>query len=126
MLTGGRIVHHLDDLIDDPKAILRFLRATRARTLGAHLQAGAKQVRLNGVGRDVRCEIRSMTASAPTPTRTSWPPGWRISRPARAVPCATIFIVHGDPDAELAVEARVKGLGLTAHRPAWREEVDLG
>ena len=59
MLTGGRIVHHLDDLIDDPKAILLFVGYQGEGTLGAHLQAGAKQVRLNGVWRDVRCAIRS-------------------------------------------------------------------
>jgi metallo-beta-lactamase family protein len=125
MLTGGRIVHHLDDLIDDPKAILLFVGYQGEGTLGAHLQAGAKQVRLNGVWRDVRCEIRSIngfSAHADENELAAWlahfATGTRRPR--------TIFIVHGDPDAELAVEARVKGLGLTAHRPAWREEVDLG
>jgi metallo-beta-lactamase family protein len=125
MLTGGRIVHHLDDLIDDPKAILLFVGYQGEGTLGAHLQAGAKQVRLNGVWRDVRCEIRSIngfSAHADENELAAWlahfATGTRRPR--------TIFIVHGDPDAELAVEARIKGLGLTAHRPAWREEVDLG
>ena len=125
MLTGGRIVHHLDDLIDDPKAILLFVGYQGEGTLGAHLQAGARQVRLNGVWRDVRCEIRSIngfSAHADEDELAAWlahfATGTRRPR--------TIFIVHGDPQAELAVEARVKGLGLTAHRPAWREEVDLG
>ncbi|HEY7940911.1 MAG TPA: MBL fold metallo-hydrolase [Candidatus Limnocylindrales bacterium] len=125
MLTGGRIVHHLDDLIDDPKAILLFVGYQGEGTLGAHLQAGAKQVRLNGVWRDVRCEIRSIngfSAHADENELAAWlahfATGTRRPR--------TIFIVHGDPDAELAVEARIKGLGLNAHRPAWREEVDLG
>ncbi|HXR26319.1 MAG TPA: MBL fold metallo-hydrolase [Candidatus Baltobacteraceae bacterium] len=125
MLTGGRIVHHLDDLIDDPKAILLFVGYQGEGTLGAHLQAGATQVRLNGVWRDVRCEIRSISgfsAHADEDELAAWLAHFAgVSRQPR-----TIFIVHGDPDAELAVEARVKGLGLTAYRPAWREEVDLG
>ncbi|MFI5261233.1 MAG: MBL fold metallo-hydrolase RNA specificity domain-containing protein [Candidatus Limnocylindrales bacterium] len=125
MLTGGRIVHHLDDLIDDPKAILLFVGYQGEGTLGAHLQAGATQVRLNGVWRDVRCEIRSISgfsAHADEDELAAWLAHFAgVTRQPR-----TIFIVHGDPDAELAVEARVKTLGLTAHRPAWREVVELG
>ncbi len=124
MLTGGRIVHHLDDLIDDPKAILLFVGYQGEGTLGAHLQAGAQQVRLNGVWRDVRCEIRSISgfsAHADENELAAWLAHFAtVARRPR-----TIFIVHGDPDAELAVEARITGLGLTAHRPAWREEVEL-
>ncbi len=118
-------MHHLDDLIDDPKAILLFVGYQGEGTLGAHLQAGAKQVRLNGVWRDVRCEIRSINGFSAHADENELA-AWLAHFATGAHRPRTIFIVHGDPDAELAVEARVKGLGLTAHRPVWREEVDLG
>ena len=48
MLTGGRVVGHLRNLIDDPGATILFVGYQGEGTLGAHLQAGAKEVRLDG------------------------------------------------------------------------------
>src|SRR5881628_3216678 len=55
MLTGGRVLNHLRDLIDDPNATLLFVGYQGEGTLGAHLQSGAKQVTIDGAVRDVRC-----------------------------------------------------------------------
>jgi metallo-beta-lactamase family protein len=124
MLTGGRIVHHLADMIDDAKAILLFVGYQGEGTLGAHLQAGATQVRLNGVWRNVRCEIRSISGFSAHADENGLA-AWLAHFASVARRPRTIFIVHGDPDAELAVETRITRLGLTAYRPAWREEVEL-
>ncbi|MGZ8514704.1 MAG: MBL fold metallo-hydrolase, partial [Candidatus Limnocylindrales bacterium] len=48
MLTGGRVVGHLRNLIDDPKATILFVGYQGEGTLGSHLQAGAKEVKLDG------------------------------------------------------------------------------
>ena len=48
MLTGGRVVGHLRHLIDDPGATLLFVGYQGEGTLGAHLQAGATTVKLDG------------------------------------------------------------------------------
>ena len=48
MLTGGRVVGHLRHLIDDPAATILFVGYQGEGTLGAHLQAGAKTVRIDG------------------------------------------------------------------------------
>ncbi|TMD26624.1 MAG: MBL fold metallo-hydrolase, partial [Chloroflexi bacterium] len=61
MLTGGRVVGHLRNLIDDPTAVLLFVGYQGEGTLGAHLQAGAKTVRLDGQERAVRCKVRSIS-----------------------------------------------------------------
>ncbi|MBA2374199.1 MAG: MBL fold metallo-hydrolase, partial [Chloroflexi bacterium] len=45
MLTGGRVVGHLRNLIDDPSATLLFVGYQGQGTLGAHLQAGATEVK---------------------------------------------------------------------------------
>jgi predicted metal-dependent RNase len=42
MLTGGRVVGHLRNLIDDPTATILFVGYQGEGTLGSHLQAGAK------------------------------------------------------------------------------------
>ncbi|MEP6693516.1 MAG: MBL fold metallo-hydrolase, partial [Chloroflexota bacterium] len=61
MLTGGRVVSHLRELIDDPTATLLFVGYQGQGTLGAQLQAGVKTVRIDGEQRDVRCQIRSIS-----------------------------------------------------------------
>ncbi len=52
MLTGGRVVGHLRNLIDDPTATILFVGYQGEGTLGSHLQAGATTVRLDGQQRD--------------------------------------------------------------------------
>lgn len=125
MLTGGRIVHHLREFIDDPAAMLLFVGYQGEGTLGAHLQAGAKQVILDGTPRDVRCEVRSISgfsAHADESELLDWLGHLAKAerRPKR------VFLVHGDPEAELALEPKVRALGLDVYRPTWREEVELG
>ena len=61
MLTGGRVVGHLRNLIDDPTAMILFVGYQGEGTLGSHLQAGAKTVKLDGQVRQVRCQIRSIS-----------------------------------------------------------------
>ncbi len=124
MLTGGRVVHHLRDLIDDPAALLLFVGYQGEGTLGAHLQAGAREVVLDGVTRRVRCQVRSISgfsAHADGNELIDWL-GHLARAPRRP---AKVFLVHGDPDAEEALVPRVKALGLEPYRPAWREVVEL-
>ena len=61
MLTGGRVVGHLRNLIDDPTATILFVGYQGEGTLGAHLQAGATEVKLDGQVRRVRCQVRSIS-----------------------------------------------------------------
>jgi metallo-beta-lactamase family protein len=37
----------------------------------------------------------------------------------------TVFLVHGDPEAQIAISPKVEALGFRAHTPAWRESVTL-
>ena len=61
MLTGGRVVGHLRNLIDDPRAVILFVGYQGQGTLGAHLQQGATTVKLDGQVRTVRCQVRSIS-----------------------------------------------------------------
>ncbi|HEX5466409.1 MAG TPA: MBL fold metallo-hydrolase [Candidatus Limnocylindrales bacterium] len=124
MLTGGRIVHHLSDLIDDPKAMLLFVGYQGEGTLGARLQSGAQQIELFGRQRTVRCEVRSVSgfsAHADEDELVAWLQHFATAerKPKQ------VFCVHGDPEAQAALATRVTGLGLTPYRATWREEVVL-
>jgi metallo-beta-lactamase family protein len=124
MLTGGRVVNHLRELIDDPDALLLFVGYQGEGTLGAHLQAGARRARIDGAEREVRCQVRSISgfsAHADESELLDWL--GHFARAARRP--RLVFLVHGDPEALTALEPRVRELGLEPYRPAWREEVEL-
>jgi len=93
-------------------------------TLGAHLQAGTTEIRLDGATRQVRCQVRSISgfsAHADESELLDWLRHFARAprRPRR------VFLVHGDPEAQLAIEPKVRELGLEPYRPDWQEVVEL-
>ena len=130
MLTGGRVVAHLRNLIDDPAATVLFVGYQGEGTLGSHLQAGAKTVKIDGQVRDVRCRVRSISgfsAHADESELLDWLGNFgRGRKPGETGYPRTVFLVHGDPDAQLAIAPRVEALGFRVHIPRWREQVELG
>ena len=129
MLTGGRVLNHLRDLIDDPNATLLFVGYQGEGTLGSHLQRGVKQCTIDGQVRDVRCRVRSLdgfSAHADEPQLLDWVGAFsKGKRPGDPGFPKTVFVVHGDPAAELAIEPKIKNLGFVTKIPTWREKVTL-
>jgi len=121
MITGGRIVQHVKALIGDPGMTLLFVGYQGDGTLGANLQQGAKQARIDGQDLEVRCQVRSIdgfSAHADEPELLAWL-GNFTKKPR------TTFIVHGDPVAQAAFEPKVRALGFATAVPGWRETVEL-
>jgi len=129
MLTGGRVVGHLRNLIDDPAATILFVGYQGEGTLGAHLQAGAKTVRIDGETRAVRCRIRSISgfsAHADESELLDWVGAFVAGRkPGDPGVPRRVFVVHGDPEAQDALAPKIAALGLKPYIPVWREAVDL-
>jgi metallo-beta-lactamase family protein len=122
MLTGGRVVGHLQRLIADPKATLLFVGYQAAGTLGASLQAGAKTARLNGQVVNVRCRVRSISgfsAHADEPQLLAWLANFSGGT------LTHVFLVHGEPEAQAAIEPKIRALGLRTTIPRWRERITL-
>ena len=129
MLTGGRVVGHLRNLIDDPNATILFVGYQGEGTLGAHLQAGAQTVRLDGQPRQVRCKVRSIagfSAHADEGELLDWLGRFADGkRPGDPGFPRRVFLVHGDPEAQVALEPKVRALGFETHVPHWHERVTL-
>ncbi len=129
MLTGGRVVGHLRNLIDDPTATILFVGYQGEGTLGAHLQAGARQVRLDGQVRAVRCRVRSISgfsAHADEPELLAWLARFgEGKRPGDPGYPRRVFLVHGDPEAQIALAPKVQELGYATYIPHWHERVTL-
>ena len=129
MLTGGRVVGHLRNLVDDPSAVILFVGYQGVGTLGAHLQAGATTIKLDGQVRRVRCQVRSISgfsAHADESELLAWVGNFSTGKaPGASGWPKTVFIVHGDPDAQAALEPKIQALGLKTHIPIWHEIVEL-
>ncbi len=129
MLTGGRVVGHLRELIDDPAAVLLFVGYQGTGTLGAHLQAGAETVLIDGQVRQVRCQIRSISgfsAHADESELLDWVGAFgRGRRPGEPGFPRRVFLVHGDPDAQAALLPKVRALGFDADIPVWHQRIEL-
>jgi metallo-beta-lactamase family protein len=129
MLTGGRVLGHLRLLIEDPGATLLFVGYQGEGTLGAHLQAGVKTVRLDGQMRQVRCQVRSISgfsAHADEPELLAWLKNFTAGKqPGEPGYPRRVFLVHGDPEAQHALEPKVRALGFETHIPVWHERVTL-
>ena len=129
MLTGGRVLGHLSRLIGDTKAMILFVGYQGEGTLGARLQAGLESARIDGQEYKVRCAVRSISgfsAHADEPGLLAWLGHFIEGRKAGdpGVP-KRVFIVHGDPDAQLALEPKVQALGLSTLAPRWHQRVVL-
>jgi metallo-beta-lactamase family protein len=129
MLTGGRVVSHLQNLIGDPAATLLFVGYQGEGTLGAHLQAGAKQVRIGGQMYEVRLKVRSIggfSAHADESELLDWLRNFCVGKqPGEPGYPRRVFLVHGDPEAQIALAPKVRDLGLDAYTPTWREQIRL-
>jgi metallo-beta-lactamase family protein len=129
MLTGGRVLAHLRRLIGDTKAMILFVGYQGEGTLGANLQAGLKTARIDGQEYTVRCAVRSISgfsAHADEPGLLAWLGHFIEGRKAGGpgVP-KRVFIVHGDPDAQQALEPKIQALGLPTLVPKWHQRVIL-
>ncbi|HSW42972.1 MAG TPA: MBL fold metallo-hydrolase [Patescibacteria group bacterium] len=129
MLTGGRVLGHLRELIDDPRATILFVGYQGEGTLGRRLQDGAKTVRLDGVEREVRCRVRSVngfSAHADEPELLAWLGAFvEGKRPGMPGFPRRIFLVHGDPGPQADLAPKVVALGFDVHVPRWHETVTL-
>jgi metallo-beta-lactamase family protein len=60
MMTGGRIVHHLINHIENPNNTILVVGFCAPHTLGAKIRRGDKKVRIFGVEKRVRAKIEIM------------------------------------------------------------------
>ena len=129
MLTGGRVLNHLRRLIGDTRAIIMFVGYQGEGTLGARLRTAPRRLASTGQEYQVRCAVRSIggfSAHADEPQILAWLGHFIEGRKAGdpGVP-RKVFVVHGDPDAQQAIEPKIAALGLPAMAPHWHQIVRL-
>jgi metallo-beta-lactamase family protein len=104
MLAGGRILHHLDQRLPKAENTLLFVGYQAEGTRGRAIQGGNMEVKIHGHMVPVKAHIETISgfsAHADYREILAWLMGF--NRPPKQT-----FIVHGEPDASLAMADKIK------------------
>ncbi len=122
MATGGRVLHHMEAALPDPKHTVLFVGYQAVGTRGRLLVDGAREVKIHGrpiaVGARI-ARIDSMSAHADRLEMLRWL-GTLPRQPRR------LCLVHGEPGPMDALRVLVNDrLGWKAHLPAHAERIEV-
>ncbi len=122
MLTGGRVLHHLEAFGPDPRNAILMSGHQAGGTRGALLAGGAERLRMYGREVPILAEVvqlESFSGHADADEILTW------MGAAKAPPQIT-YVTHGEPDAADALRGRIKHeLGWEARVPEHLERVVL-
>jgi metallo-beta-lactamase family protein len=122
MLAGGRILHHCRVRLPRPENTLLITGYQAEGTLGRRLLDKAPMVRIHKGEVPVLAEVadlKGLSGHADAGEMVRWLSA--LSRPPR-----TVFLTHGEPEAALALAAKLKAeRGYPTHVPALGETVRL-
>jgi len=120
MATGGRIVHHLEHMLPDPRNAVVFTGYQAEGTRGRALVDGASELKMYGRYVPVRAEVlqdSEFSVHADASELVDW---LRAMNPRPR----TVHCVHGEPDSASALARRIRDeLDITAVVPAMDEVV---
>jgi metallo-beta-lactamase family protein len=113
MATGGRVLHHLQRGLPDPRNTVLLVGYQAVGTRGRSLHDGAPTIRMYGQDVPVRARVVAvdgLSAHADRSDLLRWLDGF-------AAPPAATWVVHGEPPAAAALANAI------AQRPGWRVAV---
>jgi len=120
MCNGGRILHHFRYNLEKPSTRLVIVGFQAGGTLGRQIVDGAERVRV--MGRDLAVKARVHTiggfsAHAGQTQLLGWVGAFR-HRPR-------VYLVHGEPGAQRALQALLEEGGIEAEIPAYGDRLEL-
>jgi len=122
MCTAGRIKHHLAHHIGNPACTILFVGYQAQGTLGRQILDGNREVRIHGINRLVRAQVRQiqgLSGHADREGLLKWLS--HFQKPPRQ-----LFITHGEPEASLSLAEEVRSkMGWNVTVPEYRETATL-
>ncbi len=122
MLTGGRVLHHLEWVAPDPRHMIALVGYQAVGTRGRALQEGAPTVRLYGQEIPVRAEVVDLGHLSGHADRDELVRWLHDVEPAPR----QVFVTHGEPGAAAALTDTLhtkRGWNVIA--PAYRQRIEL-
>ncbi len=122
MVTGGRVLHHIEAFGPDDRNAILLAGYQAGGTRGAALVGGASTLRMFGREVPIRAEVvqlEGFSGHADAAELLAW------MRTAPTPP-RMVYVTHGDPDASDTLRARIQHeLGWHARAPEHLERVSL-
>ena len=122
MASGGRVLHHLKQMLPNHRNTILFAGYQAAGTRGEKLMNGASSIKIHGEDIPVKariCHFDSFSAHADSSQIVSW---------LRSIktPPKQVFVTHGEPEsADFMVRKVTDDLGWPARVPELGEKVEL-
>jgi metallo-beta-lactamase family protein len=122
MATGGRVLHHLEQRLPDPRNCVLLAGFQAEGTRGRALEEGAKSIQLHGKDVPVRAEVVNLRQFSAHAGRSELI-RWMAAIPA---PPRQLFLVHGEPAASQALQSVVQSqLHWPVTLPNYLQSFDL-
>ncbi|HVN26522.1 MAG TPA: MBL fold metallo-hydrolase [Candidatus Paceibacterota bacterium] len=122
MSNGGRILHHEQRYLSDPKSEIIFVGYQAQGSLGRTLLEGAHEVKIFGETIPVRCRkvnIPGYSAHADQPRLLSWVGHMKTT-------LKKVFVVQGEPQSSATLAAKItEEFNVAAEAPKTGESVEL-
>ncbi|GAB4327861.1 MAG: MBL fold metallo-hydrolase [Candidatus Zixiibacteriota bacterium] len=122
MLTGGRILHHLVQRMDNPSNIIALAGFQAEGTRGRDLVEGKRVIRFHGREHEVKAEVISFTGLSGHADYSE------LMRWVSSIDDSpqTTFVTHGEPGPATAMAKRLQSeRGFNTLVPEFGQEVDL-
>jgi metallo-beta-lactamase family protein len=120
MCESGRILHHLENNIEDSRNTVLVVGYMAADTLGKRIVEKVPIVRIFGVEYELNCEVAVINSFSGHADKNEL-----CEFIAGCLPLKRIFLVHGDPDQSQGLYDTLVQKGLAVYIPSKGEEVLL-
>ena len=109
MLEAGRIKHHIKNTIGDSKNTILIVGFVPPGSLGARLIEGQPEVKIFGQPYAVRAKVEVLAAYS---AHADYEEMMRYLRCQDASSVKRVFLVHGEPEAQLSFKTHLHGMGF--------------
>ena len=120
MCESGRILHHLQNNIEDSRNTILVVGYMAQDTLGRRIVEKAKFVRIFGIEYELNAEVAVINAFSGHADQNEL-----LEFVSSCLPLKRIFLVHGDPDQSEILLGKLTEKGLNAYIPSKGEEALL-
>jgi metallo-beta-lactamase family protein len=120
MCNGGRIIHHFRYNLEKPDTRLVIVGFQAAGTVGRQIVDGAERIRVLGRDLAVKAKVHTIggfSAHAGQTQLIGWAGAFR-NRPR-------VYLVHGEPGAQQALQAALAEAGIEATIPGYGDTLEL-
>ena len=104
MATGGRVLHHLEHLLPDPRNTVLLVGFQAVGTRGRDLAEGARHLKVHGRYVPVRAEVADLQGFSVHADADELI-DWLAAMPSPPDAC---FVVHGEPEASRVLAQRIE------------------